>query len=101
MADILKIDGAGEVIRRLREEAGIGLNQLAASLGWDKGRISKYENNHLALALPVIEDIAEAIGLRPEVVVLECLKHRYPTLAGSKIGHLLASLIDKLGDMGR
>jgi len=42
--------------------------------------------------------VRHRVALRPEVAVLECLKHRYPKLSGSEVGGLLASLIEKLGD---
>jgi transcriptional regulator with XRE-family HTH domain len=82
------------VIRRLREEAGVSLGTLARRLKWDKGRLSKYENNHLALSLPTIDKIASALGIPPEVIVLECLMERYPGLKApeSELGQLLKRL---------
>lgn len=97
MANALRIDGAGRFIRQLREEAGFKLNELALSLGWDKGRLSKYENGRLAVSLPVLEEIAVGLGLRPEVVVFRCMKHLYPKLSGSEAGTLLETLIHELG----
>jgi len=98
-----RLAGAGRAIRALREAAGLSLRDLAARLHWDKGRLSKYENDQLALSISVIEDLARVLGQRPEVVVLYCLKQRYPklSLAGSEIGTLLDELIDKLGDNRR
>lgn len=99
MKDIPKLDGAGPAIRKLREAAGLSLSEMARQLGWDKGRLSKYENGHLALAASVIEEIARALKQRPEVVVLYCLKYRYPklSLAGSEIGEALDTLVEELG----
>ena len=98
--DSPKIDRVGQAIRTLRKQSGLSLAELAHSLGWDKGRLSKYENDRLALSLPVLEEIARALRQRPEVVLLYCLKHRYPklSLAGSEVGTLLDRLVEKLGE---
>lgn len=93
-----KIDSAGQAIRNLREQTGLSLLDLATRLGWDKSRLSKYENDHLALSMPVIEEIAKALGVPPLVVVFDCLKQRYPALASptSKKGRLVQQLVDEL-----
>ena len=89
------------MIRTLRQQAGLSLEEMARRIGWDKGRLSKYENSRLGLSLPVIEDIAKALGERPEVVVLRCLKERYPALSSSKseVGRLVQHLVDELGKL--
>src|SRR5262245_3808580 len=93
----LKIESAGKVIQARRKEAGLALEALADRLGWEdgKGRLSKYENDRLGLSLPVIEEIARALGKRAEPIVLECLKARYPALASerSTAGRLLNQLV--------
>ena len=93
-----RIESAGEAVRALREQAGLSLRELAERLGWDKGRLSKYENNQLAMSLPVIEQIAEGLGRAPLVVLLHCLKHRYPALsrANSKVRSLVEQLVTEL-----
>jgi len=93
-----KIDSAGEAIRAMRVEQGLSVQQLAERIGWDKGRLSKFENNKLALSLPVIEKIARALEMSPAAIVLRCLKVRYPYLAAerSEIGKLLDKLIARL-----
>ncbi len=98
MSHEITIPTAGDAIRALREEAGLSLQQLADRVGWDKSRLSKYENNHLALALPAIDTIAHGLDLAPAVVVYNCLKHRYPalTLAESERGPLVKELVDQL-----
>jgi len=96
MSEVLKIDGVGEVVRGLRQEAELSLEELADRLGWDKGRLSRYETNRRALSLPVIEAIAHALGKAPEYLVLRCLQHRYPKLAGSEEGRLLEKAFDEL-----
>jgi len=93
-----KIESAGETIRALREEAGLNLTQLAERIGWDKGRLSKYETNQLAMSVSVIDRIAEGLGKPPLVVLLLCLKHRYPGLRtpDSRVGTLLQRLVNEL-----
>ena len=94
----LQIEKAGQVIRDLRSERGIGLNELAARMGWDKGRLSKYETNQLGLSLSAVGEIAKALHVRPEVLVFECLKQVYPRLRrDSEERQLLEQLIEKMG----
>ena len=97
----LTIDSAGQAIRSLREQAGLSLQDLAERLDWDKGRLSKYENNHLALSLPVIEEIASAFDKPPPSLVFACLQHRYPALSNSqsKVGRLVKRLTDELAKL--
>lgn len=93
-----KVDSAGEAVRTLREQAGLSLRDLAERTGWDKGRLSKYENNQLAMSLPVLDRIAQGLGMAPLVVLLHCLRHRYPALKrpNSEVGSLLQQLVDEL-----
>jgi len=93
----LKITGVGEVIRQLRQEQGFSQDELSERLGWASGKLSKYETNHLSLSLEVIEEIAGALEQRPDVVVLYCLRHRYPELGTSKVGSLLEALVNSSG----
>jgi len=96
----LKIPGAGDLLREIREGQKVSLKELARRLGWDQGRVSKYETGRLAVSLPVLEEISQALGLRPEMVLLRIIKSRYPRL--SKKGSEMGSLLDKLiGEMAR
>jgi len=97
------LDSAGEAIRALREQAGLSLTELADRLGWDKGRLSKYENNQLGMSRVVIEQIANALGLESLYVHIECLKVHYPHLRrpNSKLGVLLDQLVNELCRPGR
>lgn len=92
----LTIPGAGQAIVALREHAKLSQAELAKQIGWDRSRLCKYESNDLALSIPVIEEIATALGHRPESVVLLCLKQRYPGLGGSQVGELLDELVQLL-----
>lgn len=64
MADI-KAKGLGALLRRLREEAGLSQAGLAGRLGWDKGRLSKYETGSLAVSFKTLDKLALALGLEP------------------------------------
>ncbi|HKQ46806.1 MAG TPA: helix-turn-helix transcriptional regulator [Phycisphaerae bacterium] len=98
MDDRITIAGAGSVLRQLRTKAGLSLDDLAGRLDWDKGRLSKYENDQLGLSLDVIEQIAVALDQRAEPVILRLLQHRYPSLASprSKVGRLLREAVDEM-----
>ena len=74
----------------------MSLRELAERLGWDRGRLSKYETNTLGLTLPLIEEIAKALEMRTEVVVLECLMNRYPSLKSSEVGKHLKRAVNCL-----
>lgn len=92
------LDSAGEAIRALREQAGLSLTEFANLLGWDKGRLSKYENNQIGLSSAAIEHIAHGLGVEPLYVHIECLKAHYPHLrrSNSKLGSLLDQLVKAL-----
>jgi transcriptional regulator with XRE-family HTH domain len=96
--DALRLDGAGSALRELRIRRGLTLQQLATRMGCTRGSISKYENDRLAISLSVLEQIATALGVRPEVILLAYLRHRYPALAKSKskVGRLLDEVVHEL-----
>lgn len=93
-----KFDSAGEVVRALRERAGLSLSELADRVGVDKSSLSKYENNQLSVSFSVLERIAGGLGVSPLLVLMKCLKHRYPSLRrpNSKVGALVGELVSEL-----
>ncbi|MCH8804914.1 MAG: helix-turn-helix transcriptional regulator [Planctomycetes bacterium] len=96
-----RIDSSGGVIRARRQRARLSLQKLADRLGWDKSRLSKYENNRVAVSSEVIEQIAEALGILPEELALDCLKCRYEALnhSDSEPARLLEKLLESLRRM--
>jgi hypothetical protein len=96
MHEALKVTKSGLGIKQLREHAGFTLPQFAEKLGWNKGQLSKYENNILALPLSAIEEIANALGHSVSVVVLYLLKIQYPDLNGSETGERFDRLVEQL-----
>ncbi len=76
----------------------MSLNDLAEKLGWDKGRLSKYENSQLGLSYEVLNDIAKALGRRPEQLAVMCLKEAYPKLRTSEVGKLLDKAVKEMED---
>ena len=98
MKRVLQLNGAGCAIRKLRADAGLSLRELAKRLGWDRGRLSKYETDERALSLPVIEELAEGLDKPPLVVVLRCLEYVYPDLStpDSKAATLVRRLVAEL-----
>lgn len=85
----LTIDGAGKALARLREQTGLSVSQAAAEFGTDKGLVSKYENNKVAAPESYLASLAKRLKKSTTWVVLECLKERYPELAGAALGKLL------------
>lgn len=56
-------DTTGARIRRLREEQGLTLQQVAQKVGIDKSTVLRYENNTIAtVKQPVIAAIAAALS---------------------------------------
>ena len=77
----LSISSAGEAIRSLRKSRGLSLAALSEKVGWDKSRLSRYENNQVAVSVDAIEKIADALEMSPLVATLYCLRTVYPILA--------------------
>jgi len=94
----LKLESAGLAIRQLREERKLSLDALAGRIGWDKGRLSRYENDRVGLSTGAIEHIAQGLELPSIVVLVHCLKHIYPALAeaNSPKGKLLDRLVKEV-----
>jgi transcriptional regulator with XRE-family HTH domain len=82
----------GSVIRTLRENSGYSLKALAAKLHWSHGRLSKYENDKLAVSLEIIEEIAKALNISPITIVYKCLELRYPKMKSSSAGKLFGQI---------
>ncbi len=95
MAEI-KIEGAGAAIRSLRRKKGLSIRELAERLSWDRGRLSRYENDRLALSLNAIQQIAESLGEPPEALVLECLTVVHKDLGSSAIGRTLGAIVSEI-----
>ena len=51
-----------EVLREMRQAAGLTQEQLAARIGKTKQAVSRYENGAYYPAMPVIKEIAEVCG---------------------------------------
>lgn len=94
----IKLTGAGDVLRELREQAGLSLREAAGKLDWYPGELSKYETNKVGVSLEIVEKIADLVGKPREAVVLQCLQTRYTKLAqkdspvGKALGHLLKAI---------
>ncbi len=88
--------GMGKTLKQLREQNSWSLTEFADRLGWHKSRLSKYENNELAISLPALEEIAKQLDMRPDVLVLQCLRQKYPDLNRPEVGQLLDRLVRQL-----
>lgn len=62
-------DPVGPVLRALREEAGLSLEQVAAAMNTDKGRVSRVESGKAPLpSWDWIARFADACGADAEIV---------------------------------
>jgi transcriptional regulator with XRE-family HTH domain len=94
--DKLKLLSAGHVIKKLREEQNLTLMALADKLGWNKGRLSRYENNQVGLSTDAINEISKALNIPSPIVLILCLKQIYPAL--SDTNSKTAKLLDQLSE---
>ena len=92
----MKIDGAGEAVRRVREATGLQQKEFAERANMNASTLCRYENGERALTLDVIRQIAIAAGKPEEVLTLECLQIAYPRLGESTAGALLKKLVKAL-----
>jgi transcriptional regulator with XRE-family HTH domain len=90
----MRFESLGDELRTIREEYNIGLNELAKKLSWDKSRLSKYENNKVALTLDAIEQIAKGLEIPSPVIVIRFLKKLHPILSDPK--NKESKLLDQL-----
>lgn len=69
MKDIIEI---GRRIKKSREEKGLTQEELGLLLGLNKSTIQRYETGKISrIKLPVLESIAEELGVNPEYLALE------------------------------
>ncbi len=73
----MKIDSVGQVITKHRKSRGLSIRQLADAVGWDKARVSRYENNIIQLSLCHIDCMAKVFGVNPKELAQECVNARY------------------------
>ncbi|HWB12681.1 MAG TPA: helix-turn-helix transcriptional regulator [Pirellulales bacterium] len=59
-----KVRRIGDLLRKIREELHLNLEQMAALIEWDEPRLSKAENNHEGVWVPleVLQKMADALG---------------------------------------
>lgn len=58
----------GGQLRRLRLDAGLTQEQLAAAIGLPQTRISEYERSKYVPSEKIIRQLAEALGVRPALL---------------------------------
>lgn len=86
------VPGVGPRLRQLREKRGLTLQAVADLVSIDKSSLSNYETEKRRLSIGMLDKIALALGYRPELVLLHCLKERYPGLRRSDLGKQLDKL---------
>ena len=92
----LKFETLGDELRTIREECKVSLSELARKINWNKGRLSKYEKNKIALTVDAIEQIAQGLQIPSPVIVIRFLKKLYPVLSNPQNHE--AKLLDQLSD---
>lgn len=90
------ITGGGDGLRKIREECGKSLAQVAAETGWDKPKIVNLEKNRVALSLAAIMRIAEVLECAPEAVLFAAFEASDPNFATSSSAQDLRPLVEVL-----
>ena len=85
----LKIEGAGLVIKALREKHGLSLSELAGRLDWDKSRLSLYENDKRSISLETLAEFCLALNEPPMTVIRDCIKPVHASAVGSMLQDLV------------
>jgi transcriptional regulator with XRE-family HTH domain len=105
MSDIksnLRLEGAGQALQPLRTQREMSLRDLEDKLRevdksqeWDRGRLSRYENNKLAMSSEVMASLADALDVPVDVFVLSCLEEVRKGLKNKEIGKLLRRIVEE------
>lgn len=90
-----KLEGVGSGLRDLRCRCEFTQAMLAKEMGIDKARLSRIENNLLPLSLTLLDSAALALNMSSEVLLLYCLRTRYPKLLSTTVGQELQELLAK------
>lgn len=67
----------GRNITRYRVAAGLTQRQLAEKIGKDASSVSYYESNRMIPRMPVIEKIADVLGVTKEDIISDTALTRY------------------------
>ena len=71
---------AAPILRRLREQLNMARAELARRLKVKRPMIYRLEAGEARLTLDLVDAIAKALGMKPEVLLLTLLRPRYPGL---------------------
>ncbi len=95
----LRVTGIGQVLRELREDAGLSIRELAEQLGWNQGTLSRYETNQSGVSFDVLDEIADELHCAREALAIRCLMERYRCLQDTDkpVGELAQRLVREFG----
>lgn len=89
----IRFENCGKVVHDARIAAGVSIRELAERLSVDRGRLSKIENDGLALSMTALESIANALQVAPEQLAMKCLELRFPGLRATAAGKMMTRLL--------
>lgn len=89
----IRFEGCGEILRDVRQKSRKTLRELAELVGCSHSKLTKIENDALAVSLTMIEKIASELRIRPEDIILRCFERRFPKLLETKGGSLIAQFL--------
>ena len=92
--------GIGENIRRLREDAGLSMNQLAQMIGKSRSSISQYEQGKVIPRMGAIEDMARVLGVDKMEILDDRIEYYAMTMKPTEADELLR-LYRSMTDEGR
>ncbi|MGL6073367.1 MAG: helix-turn-helix domain-containing protein [Fimbriiglobus sp.] len=87
-------EGAGEILKKHRIDRSITLEEVAQKLGINRSTVFRYEDNKTPLSDYAVTRFAVALGMDPQVLMLECLKKVMPGMAETTFGQLLQKVVE-------
>ncbi|MGH9188332.1 MAG: helix-turn-helix domain-containing protein [Acidimicrobiales bacterium] len=84
----------GERIRVLRKDAGWSQAELAAKIGTDAGRVSRYEAGRITPSADAIVRIAEAFNVSLDHLLVDGIPRRSLHAPENVLGHRLAAIAE-------
>ena len=95
----------GENIKKLREERGLSMNQLAKMIGKSRSAVSQYEQGKVIPRMGAVEDMARVFGVDKMQILDDRADKRAASIADAIMASVeldeLAALYRSMTDEGR
>jgi transcriptional regulator with XRE-family HTH domain len=89
---VMRMHGAGEIVRRFRVARSMSIDDLAVKSGCSRRLIQQFESNVTGMTDKKLSALAVAFDVPPDVLGYECLMAAKPELKATKIGKLFREM---------